>query len=89
MTMVGPAEPPGKYPADAVGKVIDEALGKFGRGPRQLPPDELATALGDALDRWPDDWEPGERDEVSHIIHRLDEIAARLLRRRAARRDDR
>lgn len=40
-------------------------------------PDDLATMLGDALERWPEDWEPGERDEVSHIIHRLDEIAGR------------
>jgi hypothetical protein len=70
-------QPDAGYPADAVNKVIDNALKKSGRQLRRLPPDDLATMLGDALDRWPDDWTPGERDEVSHVIDRLDTIAER------------
>lgn len=77
--MSTPKKPPPRegYPAAAVGKIIDEALGKSGQRKRQPSADELADWLGDALSRWPDDWGPGERDEVSHVIHVLDTIAER------------
>jgi hypothetical protein len=78
--MSGPApRSRGEYPAEEVGKVIDEFLDKARGGKRRRRPsaDELIGWLGDALDRWPDDWEPGERDEVSHVIARLEAIAER------------
>ena len=76
-------QPRPDYPAEAVGKIIDDTL-KKARRPR-LPADELVTMLGDALDRWPDDWGPGERDEVSHVIDVLDTIAEREQKKKRRR----
>ena len=55
--------------------VIDQALRKAGGKPRKQPSaGELAGMLGDALGRWPDDFNGGLCDEVSHIIDVLDQI---------------
>lgn len=42
---------------------------------RRHPADVTADRLGDALDKWPDAFNGGDRDMVSQIIHILTMIA--------------
>ncbi len=45
------------------------------RRSRRHPAEVTLIRLAEALDKWPDAFGPGERDEVSHIIYILDRIA--------------
>ena len=39
------------------------------------PAEVTLIRLAEALEKWPEAFGPGDRDEVSHIIHILDQIA--------------
>lgn len=43
--------------------------------PRRHPAEVTADRLGYAVGQWFELFEPGECDEISHIIHALSEIA--------------
>jgi hypothetical protein len=65
--------------AARVNEVIDQALRKSGAKTRKRQPSagELAGMLGNAIQRWPDDFDGGLCDEISHIIDVLDQIDER------------
>jgi hypothetical protein len=42
---------------------------------RRHPAEVTLVRLAEALEKWPDSFDGATRDEVSHIIHILDQIA--------------
>lgn len=67
-----------------VGDALTSALAdyrKSGRGSRRHPAEVTSDRLGDALDRWPDRFDGGQRDAIADLRTVLEQIAEEAERR--------
>lgn len=59
---------------DAIAASLDEYR-RSGKATRRHPAEVTSDRLADALDRWPDRFDGGQRDAVAELIGVLEQIA--------------